>query len=69
MVLRVNMTSEDEYESPPCACWFIIGQRRVNWSRGLAAVFDYTTDQEYRVHGSGNSEPGSSFIFGAAVWF
>ena len=35
----------------------------------LTASIENITDQEYRVHGSGQNEPGLNFIFGASLKF
>ena len=35
----------------------------------LTASIENITDQEYRVHGSGQNEPGINFIFGASLKF
>ncbi|MAB59625.1 MAG: hypothetical protein CMO46_03660, partial [Verrucomicrobiales bacterium] len=35
----------------------------------LTAGIDNITDQDYRIHGSGQNEPGINFIFGASINF
>ena len=35
----------------------------------LTAAIENITDQDYRIHGSGQNEPGINFIFGASINF
>ena len=35
----------------------------------LTLALENVTDEEYRIHGSGQNEPGINFIFGASMTF